>query len=402
MVVVEDDGFIEFVRYITEDIGHVKLELPKRTHMRHEIVRFAEKLKRASSFVALYYSISTDIWTARNARSYISLTVHYVGEDFYPKSWTLCAYANDGGLIIGERYNTRILSDSESNVLKTTDLLGLEHMPCIAHTLHLIVAVAMIKANSNSSCDEVPIEMKWMLRASVPHFRTLTVYFRKSPKGRNRLGVIQIRDYRVESRDVLNLTVDCPTRWSSCCLMLQRLIYLESALIGFFTHIKSSEGLTKTKGSRVVGNKELGPVAKATRELGGQKYPTLPLVLPVISGIRKWLSREDLFTSHASTAGDELYVEETVLMTNECRNISNLEKSELKWISFLDPRVARQMPHLTPCSIPHACDELIRAAIEISDKERNTPFQSANLSIRYTTPVPAGNAFESFNMGDHI
>ncbi|POM59948.1 LOW QUALITY PROTEIN: hypothetical protein PHPALM_31251 [Phytophthora palmivora] len=64
-----------------------------------------------------------------------------------------------------------------------------------------------------------------------------------------------------------------------------------------------------------------------------------------------------------STAGDEFYVEETVLMMNECRKVplelfnkrfSNLENSELKSISFLDSRVARRMPHLTPHGIPHA------------------------------------------------
>ncbi|KAG2786250.1 hypothetical protein PC116_g15384 [Phytophthora cactorum] len=74
-----------------------------------------------------------------------------------------------------------------------------------------------------------------------------TVYFRKSPKAHHRLGAIQVRDYRINASAVVNLQVDCPTRWSSCRIMLQRLIYLESALVGFFTHIKSSKGRKEFK-----------------------------------------------------------------------------------------------------------------------------------------------------------
>ncbi|KAG6953926.1 hypothetical protein JG688_00012579 [Phytophthora aleatoria] len=168
-------------------------------------------------------------------------------------------------------------------------------MACIAHTLHLIVAGAIIKTKAKPPPGELPVwigdvenenggtipeheedeplsngDRKTMeslrefaiddinkyldetnemdaVRVIVQHFRTLAVYFRKPPKAHHRLGAIQVRDYRINASAVVNLQVDCPTRWSSCRIMLQRLIYLESALVGFFTHIKSSKGRKEFK-----------------------------------------------------------------------------------------------------------------------------------------------------------
>ncbi|POM64634.1 Zinc finger BED domain containing hypothetical protein 4-like [Phytophthora palmivora] len=158
MAIIEDDGFVEFVRYITEDLGHLKSQ------------RFADKLKGSSSFVDLIIQLLL-VFGLLRTRSYISFTVHY-DDDFYPKSWTLevkeLPGIHDGTAIataltqmledwlLARDYCTRILIDSGSNVLKATDLRSLEHIPCIAHTLHPIVAGAMIKAKSNSPCDEVP------------------------------------------------------------------------------------------------------------------------------------------------------------------------------------------------------------------------------------------------------
>eukprot|EP00644_Phytophthora_capsici_P015335 jgi/Phyca11/113400/e_gw1.24.447.1 len=113
--------------------------------------------------------------------------------------------------------------------------------------------------------------------------------------------------------------------------------------------------------------------AKATETLGGQTYPAITLVLPVLSGIRKWLSRNDLCDRLKAIAGYESYVGETIFMMNKCRKImldlledrfSGLEDSELVWIYLLDPHIARSMSHLSIAVIPSTCDALVRAAVE--------------------------------------
>ncbi|OWZ02710.1 hypothetical protein PHMEG_00025686 [Phytophthora megakarya] len=328
-------------------------------------------------------------------------------------------------------YCTRMLSDSGANVVKAARLLQLEHMPCIAHTLHLIVGGAMIKAKSKTN----PTEMSWLdnvnaesdvpileheedeqlsnndregmeslrefaindinsyldstisslqrsemdaVRVIVQHFRTLAVYFRKSPKARNRLN--------------------CPTRWSSCWLMLQRLLHLQDALASFFSHLHTFEGQQEFKDMKSKLRKPkttdwlainclttlLSPFSTAIKALGGgQKYPTVTLVLPVLSGMRRWLSRENLFEPHKAAAGAEDDVDSTILMMNECRDsmldlfnlrFSELEKSDLAWITLLDPCMVKQMPHLTTATIPRACEDLVRAAIAMAAEEHNTPF----------------------------
>ncbi|KAG3116555.1 hypothetical protein PI124_g4960 [Phytophthora idaei] len=63
----------------------------------------------------------------------------------------------------------------------------------------------------------------------------------------------------------------------------------------------------------------------------------MPLVVPIPFGIRRHLSRADLFAAHVAVAGKESYVAETEEMMNKCRKVvlklfntrfSELEKSE--------------------------------------------------------------------------
>ncbi|KAG2782306.1 hypothetical protein PC116_g15227 [Phytophthora cactorum] len=126
------------------------------------------------------------------------------------------------------------------------DKLGIKHMACIAHSLHLVVGGSVIKKSKTddnvskpawaedvaAECTEAVAEREeesalsreergtleylhafsigemktflddvisgWhrsevsALREIVQHFRSLAVYFRKFPKGNNQLGAIQI------------------------------------------------------------------------------------------------------------------------------------------------------------------------------------------------------------------
>ncbi|POM76462.1 Hypothetical protein PHPALM_6290 [Phytophthora palmivora] len=93
LLLVEDKGFIEFVTYITQTLGCVNVPLPKRTQLRRCIIIFANELREyiqgMISESCDYYSITADIWTAPNSRSYIAFTIHYVDEDLNPRNWTL-------------------------------------------------------------------------------------------------------------------------------------------------------------------------------------------------------------------------------------------------------------------------------------------------------------------------
>ncbi|KAG3004466.1 hypothetical protein PC128_g8257 [Phytophthora cactorum] len=60
------------------------------------------------------------------------------------------------------------------------------------------------------------------------------------------------------------------------------------------------------------------------------------------------------------------------------------------------------MPHLSPADVPRACDDIVCAAVELSDRARSsTPFRS-EIAPRQSTPVPLGQGCNSFNMRDYM
>jgi hypothetical protein len=69
------------------DFGGFNVKLPGWTKINAAIVEDTEDLReRLQQELALhqgYYCLTTDIWTDRSARSYMSLAIRYIDEDFY-------------------------------------------------------------------------------------------------------------------------------------------------------------------------------------------------------------------------------------------------------------------------------------------------------------------------------
>ncbi|KAJ8550455.1 hypothetical protein ON010_g10613 [Phytophthora cinnamomi] len=251
------------------------------------------------------------------------------------------------GLLV-KAYCTRLIRDGGSNMVSAAAKLGIADMSCIAHSLHLVVAGILMKkktqkadksvkhlawaAQVTSECVEsIPVHHEdeqlskeeredievlrdlaleemdtyldttiWSLECNeldsernvVQQFRALASYFRKSPKGQNRLSACQIKAHGIKPSEVLRVKIDCSTRWNNCWDMLQRLVAFEQSLVSFFAHLKSPEGrkefegvdakLRRPKASEWLTIKclstLLAPLAAATAALSGQQYPTLPLV----------------------------------------------------------------------------------------------------------------------------
>ncbi|KAE9285368.1 hypothetical protein PF008_g26933 [Phytophthora fragariae] len=448
MIIVEDEAFKEFVFYITHELGRVSMVLPNRSQLRNDIVALAvyyrKLVKEAILRFCVFYSLTSDIWTGGDGHSYISLTIHFLTDAFELRSWTLEVQElpgiYDGAAIaaalnkmseewgLSKEYCTKLVRDGGTNMVSAADTLAIPTMACVAHSLRLVVAGAMIKKKKTiDQPEELPAwaaevskesaepimeheedeqlsredrdqmdtlrdlavdEMETYLndtivnlgrnetnavRGVVQRFRTLACYFRKSPKGQNRLAECQVRARGIKRSDALRVQVDCPTRWNSCWDMLQRLIVLEDSLVRFFAHVRSPPGRVEFAGmeDKLWWPKAsdwltikclttlLIPFGAATAALSGQQYPTMPLVVPILNSIRKHLSRTDLFAELVAVAGDEAFVAETLVMMNDCRRfILNLfdkrftifENSELVWVAYLDPRIGKRMSHLSECS----------------------------------------------------
>ncbi|KAE9114682.1 hypothetical protein PF010_g9622 [Phytophthora fragariae] len=199
------------------------------------------------------------------------------------------------------------------------------------------------------------------------------------------------------------------------------MIELEAALVKFFAHLKKPEGqkefkdvskkLQRPKSDEWLTikclQKLLGPFAIASETLGGQTYPTMPLVLPALSGIRKHLEQKDLFVALAAEAGEEPYVAQTTLMMNECRQVmlklyekrfNEVEKSELRWVAYLDPRVGKWMSHLSSADTPSASNDLVQAMVELAQ----TCMPAQAVASRSQTPIQASDEQHRNFMHHHM
>ncbi|KAG6942989.1 hypothetical protein JG687_00018738 [Phytophthora cactorum] len=131
----------------------------------------------------------------------------------------------------------------------------------------------------------------------------------------------------------------------------------------------------------------LKPLATASKWLGGQIYPTLPLVMPAIDALEDVLNDHYLFDDVLNVAGNETYVDGTRVIMKDCHAVikrlfasrfSILKSKNLIWIAYLDPRVASAMNHFNLEEEPGAQASLIKAAVELHEY----PFPS--LTTSYT------------------
>ena len=108
----------------------------------------------------------------------------------------------------------------------------------------------------------------------------------------------------------LSVHLDVKTRWNSTYLMLRRMIKMQTTIDQFQVYLKSAEGrrnfrntkakfpnLNEEKWAFVHGLCYLFTVfEKATRELGGQKYPTFVSGFPYLRMIKHHLNNQNIFS----------------------------------------------------------------------------------------------------------
>ncbi|RLN91268.1 hypothetical protein BBJ28_00022466 [Nothophytophthora sp. Chile5] len=168
---VGEKGLSALIRYLTSDLGGIEMKLPSRTQVRADITQQPAELRASLKSKLVkecgYYSVTTDIWTNRTARSFLALTVHYLTCEFQLCNLTLEVEHFPGrhsGAAIAEGMSsllkrwrldlancTKLLRDGASNEVLAGNLLGIEHMSCIAHSLHLVLAGLLIKKRPTPS-----------------------------------------------------------------------------------------------------------------------------------------------------------------------------------------------------------------------------------------------------------
>lgn len=139
-------------------------------HTKGSQYRLSLRLRLDNDDECYFFSLSSDIWISLKRESFISLTLHYVDSKFDMHSWTLevtpIPGKHDGDAIaevlvqcfvwwrLDPKRCAIFLRDGASNMKKACASLGLRHMSCSAHSLHLVVGGALLlKSKDQSSAD---------------------------------------------------------------------------------------------------------------------------------------------------------------------------------------------------------------------------------------------------------
>uniref|UniRef100_A0A1X7VE26 DUF659 domain-containing protein n=1 Tax=Amphimedon queenslandica TaxID=400682 RepID=A0A1X7VE26_AMPQE len=186
--------------------------------------KVAESLSNAT-----FCAITTNLCKSRSTQSFLSVTAHYINtENFTSKSCvleTVHLTTNHTGENIAlelqrvtKEWNTHdkvafAVTDSASNMNVAIRMTKWNHLPCLAHTLNLIVQGA-IASDVN-------------LSGLQTQCRTIVAYFHRCVKASDRLVNIQ-KQLNIPQNKLIQ---EVETRWNSTFYMFQKYIEQHNAII---------------------------------------------------------------------------------------------------------------------------------------------------------------------------
>ena len=217
--IVEDKGSIEFVKVLEP-----RYELPTRRTLGRTIlpqvyadtkIKILQNLEQTN-----YVTITTDIWSNLNTQSFLTVTSHYILQNNLYSNVLATIVLDESHTI---EYITRIIrgtliefniadktvavvTDNAPNMIGAVRSLGYLHLPCTAHTLHLVV---------NDSISAIPD-----IVSTLKTCRFIVTHFKTSVTAADKLREIQTQ----MNLQHLKLKQDIHTRWNSSVIMLERLL----------------------------------------------------------------------------------------------------------------------------------------------------------------------------------
>jgi len=288
---VEGRGFRQLMEFC--EPGYV---MPGRTFFTSRLEQMFVDVKNSlkkqlalASFVAL----TADIWTSSKNDSYLSVTSHFVDNEWALNHRVLTLLpVNDrhtGENIAAWLLETTeefgvlpskvvaMVHDNGSNIVAAAEKIAAQHhlvsVRCAAHTLQLVVNAAL-------KCDST-------ITDSLAAARHVVEYFKRSALATSLLHEKQQQMSVSEHQ----LVIEVPTRWNSTLHMIDRLIEQRWPISSVLTdkNVSKKKGfapLTETQWEILSNLKELlQPFDAATTYVSGEKYVTVSALPSLISGL---------------------------------------------------------------------------------------------------------------------
>ncbi|XP_077270177.1 E3 SUMO-protein ligase ZBED1-like [Temnothorax americanus] len=342
--IVENEGFIQFMA-----ISVPGYKVPSRrtidNRMRTLYNEAAEQVRTTLDKVNAV-AITTDAWTSKANDSYITLSAHYLDDNWIPHTVNLMTremteshtaeHLQKTIREVVQEWNltnkvTGLVHDNASNIVKAAkelgDTDGMLSVRCAAHTIQLSVNTAL----EAPECVSV-IKKEAEIVSAFRHFYSRTTALEDKLKS---LGLPTLR-----------LMQRCPTRWDSTFFMLDRLQTLRSGIMAalsdrsvFKSAIAAKLELCEAEWVKVMQlTVLLKPFQQATTILCAEKSITLSIVRPIIYNlINRHLLVKDDDSSLQRTFKVRAALDLTDRFKMENINVNN-EVTAMQMATLLDPR----------------------------------------------------------------
>ena len=283
--IVEDQGFIELVEHFEP-----RYVMPSRKYFATTVLdglynRCKTRLHQMIENQE-FLSLTTDIWTSRARDGFISLTGHFIDSNWnrvsvvfnvreFNERHTAVNISDTMRSMINEwDLEYKVLActrDNGANIVAALNILDILAIPCLAHTLQLIIHDGIFKVKAVQ-------EMLAIARKIVTHYH-------HSVTATQCLKDMQVKLGCPEHC----LIQDVDTRWNSTFYMIQRLIEQRRPISVANAELNVKFEMTQAQWK--LAEKVmliLGPIEEATRECS-KESASAALVIPVISAIRSKL-----------------------------------------------------------------------------------------------------------------
>ncbi|KAL7290603.1 hypothetical protein TKK_0015365 [Trichogramma kaykai] len=278
-----------------------------------------------------------DSWTSRATVGYLSLTLHYLSENFVLQNLSfgiqLISGAHTGdnihehliniltewGIDFYGRDRVIWVTDNGKNIKKAVSKEPeWSRLSYFAHTLQLCV---------NDCKSSIPT-----LSTLIEQCSSVVGHFARSSKSSETFDDYQ---RRLTEKEPLCLIQHVRTRWDSCYDMFEWLEHLRVPLEGVWNQLKTIPRLTSSDFDDIHSYIQLfKPIKEATKTMSGEKYCTVAKIIPIVTLLKETLENEQFCLT--GTYGDDV----SELHRSVCYRLKEYLDNDMLWLAMiLNPKI---------------------------------------------------------------
>ena len=379
--ICEDQGFIQLVHQLDS-----RYPIPSRRTLMREMLpkRYDEKRLEIQTVLNDVSSVSltTDIWSSIQNIGYMTITAHCLTAKWDLKSLVLqtreLTEAHTGAYIASTLQDSAdewhiadkvvgIATDNASNATAAVAICGWRHVPCLAHTLNLVVKDALAVHEPHQS--------------TIKQVKDIVTFFHRSIKASDELRKVQKQLNLPE----LKVIQECETRWNSTFFMLERYIELHPAVTTSLCLLSRNNLCISTEKLDIVAMivEALRPFELATRELSADKYTSVSKVIPLIHQLQSLCSEKAETNSLSRLLSRELVRRFTGIENSYVLAVSSYCDPRFKKLAFKDKRALEQ-----------AQARLTQEILQSATESRSTPPLPSTESANTSNPESLWSSFD--------